>query len=267
MGKRIATALVLIPLVVVAVWYLSAFWFAVTIAAVAVAGAWEWAGLVGLSSARRAFYCLAVALVLASGYALLDDHAGPWLLAAAVLWWMLAAVSLLFTGAGAWWWGASGVVTLFFGWYGLVWLRQLEKGPLLVLFLLVLIWIADSAAYFSGRRFGRRKLAPRLSPGKTIEGLAGGISAATGFALVAGGAVMPATGVAQLLLLTGLCALVVLTSVVGDLFESALKRGAGVKDSGHWLPGHGGVLDRIDSLLAAAPVFAAGIMALSLHAG
>ena len=129
-------------------------------------------------------------------------------------------------------------------------------GPEWLLYGLVLVWVADSGAYFSGRRFGRHKLAPAISPGKTLEGLYGGIAAVCLYTILAAFyfALDPVTSASLLLL----AVVLTLVSVAGDLFESVLKRERGVKDSGAILPGHGGILDRIDSVLAAMPVFMVG---------
>jgi phosphatidate cytidylyltransferase len=140
--------------------------------------------------------------------------------------------------------------------HGLVYLHAVYGGEAL-LYLLSLVWVADIGAYFIGRRFGRNKLAPAVSPGKTWEGVAGGLL----FNLVWVGVVFQFStawgmGLVEFLLISLATSLV---SVVGDLFESVLKREAGVKDSGRLLPGHGGMLDRIDSLIAASPVFVAGL--------
>jgi phosphatidate cytidylyltransferase len=140
----------------------------------------------------------------------------------------------------------------------LVWLHG--QRPWMVMYVLLLIWVADSAAFFVGRRFGRHKLAARVSPGKTWEGVVGGLGGvailASGVTVAVGNLPMaPAT-------LVALSVLVGAASVVGDLVESLFKRRAGVKDSGTLIPGHGGVLDRIDSLTAAGPCFAAGWLAL-----
>src|SRR5690606_17335644 len=132
--------------------------------------------------------------------------------------------------------------------------RLHEHGPAVMLFLLLLVVAADVGAYFAGRRFGRNKLAPRVSPGKTWEGVIGGLLGAALIAL-AGGAWF---GV-PLVPFVALCVVAVLASIVGDLTESLFKRHAGVKDSGTLLPGHGGVLDRVDSVTAAAPVFLIGL--------
>jgi phosphatidate cytidylyltransferase len=146
-------------------------------------------------------------------------------------------------------------------WIALVRLHAVPSGgPVLVLALLILVWLADSAAYFTGRAFGRHRLAPVVSPGKTVEGLAGAMAGAAAFgAALAGLGVVDSAG---LMVTIALCVVVAVLSVAGDLFESFAKRSAGQKDSGHLLPGHGGVLDRIDSLIAAAPVFVLGLLLL-----
>ena len=133
-----------------------------------------------------------------------------------------------------------------------------EDGGLLVLFLMVMIWVADSGAYFAGRQFGKHKLAPATSPGKTWEGVAGALLATAIFAflLQANSSMINMNAIAFVVL----CVFTTLISVVGDLYESMFKRIVGVKDSGTLIPGHGGVLDRVDSLTAAAPVFVAGLV-------
>jgi phosphatidate cytidylyltransferase len=130
------------------------------------------------------------------------------------------------------------------------------------LFVLLLIWAADTGAYFAGSRWGRRKLAPRISPGKSWEGLFGGLF----LSLLIAAAAVPVLNLAwwQLPQLLMLVMVTVLVSIAGDLFESLMKRHAGAKDSSHLIPGHGGVLDRIDSLLAALPVFVLGKIWLEL---
>jgi phosphatidate cytidylyltransferase len=151
----------------------------------------------------------------------------------------------------------AGLVVLVPAWLALSQLHA--HNPLFMLFLLLLVVAADVGAYFAGRRFGRHKLAPRVSPGKTWEGVGGGVVGATIVAII--GALwlhMP------FLLFIALCVVVVFASIVGDLTESLFKRHAGLKDSGNLLPGHGGVLDRVDSITAAAPVFLVGLQALGL---
>ena len=142
-------------------------------------------------------------------------------------------------------------------WFSLNSIRQGDLGVVYLLSLCTMIWCADSAAYFAGKQWGRLPLAERLSPGKTWEGLYGGVMAGVLCAVVAGFFIGVA-GTNWLLWLL-LVVTTLLFSVVGDLFESMCKRIQGRKDSGHWLPGHGGLLDRIDSLTAAAPVYGAGL--------
>jgi len=133
---------------------------------------------------------------------------------------------------------------------GLLWVRE-RSGLDLLVWAFIVTWATDIGAYFAGRRFGRRKLAPAISPGKTVEGLYGGIAAATLF----GGAWVLATGLGMALL--ALAPVLAMAAQGGDLFESSMKRRAGVKDSGTWLPGHGGVLDRLDGLVPVAVLTAA----------
>jgi len=134
----------------------------------------------------------------------------------------------------------------------LLWIRERDAHGLdLLIWTFIVTWSTDIGAYFAGRRFGRRKLAPTISPGKTVEGLYGGIAAAT----LLGGAWALATGLGHALL--PLAPLLAIAAQGGDLFESGMKRRAGVKDSGTWLPGHGGVLDRLDGLVPVAVLTAA----------
>ena len=157
---------------------------------------------------------------------------------------------------------AAGAAAVIPAWCALAWIHATEPNGHVWLFTaLAIVWAADSAAYFSGRHFGgtvfgERKLAPRVSPNKTFEGLAGGVLAGV-LVGICGSLLAGATG-DQVPLVALVSLVATLASVVGDLFESLLKRHAGVKDSGHLIPGHGGVLDRIDGVLAALPVFALG---------
>lgn len=245
------------------------FWLPANVAVLAVmvavaAGAWEWAGLAGLRApVARAGYTAAVGLATALAWALTETPEAQiaflWLAAA----WWLVALGWVTTAPGR---GGSssaamaGFLVLVPAAIALGRLVSLTpNGQTLLLFLLVLIAAADVGAYFGGRRFGRHKLAPRVSPGKTVEGLGAGFAAA-GLAAVAGA---PLLGLPVLPWLA-VCLLVALVSVVGDLAESMFKRRAGLKDSGTLLPGHGGVLDRLDSLSAASPVFLLGLHLLGV---
>ena len=149
-------------------------------------------------------------------------------------------------------WYAGGFVYALVPALALLWIRERDpNGLLLLLWVFIVTWSTDIGAYFAGRRFGRRKLAPSISPGKTVEGLYGGIAAAA----VLGGAWVLATGLGVALL--PLAPVLAIAAQAGDLFESSMKRRAGVKDSGAWLPGHGGVLDRLDGLVPVAVLTAA----------
>ncbi len=270
---RIITGLTLAPAVIAGVLLLSTPWLALAAAVLVLAGLWEWARLTGLIEyAPRLAYITANAFLIAA----LAWAAGPNLFAlkAAVLvgalWWMLALVWLRryeFAQADR---GRYRILKLTAGsfaavpaWCALVWLHQLpEYGPRWALFALMLVWAADTGAYFVGSQLGRRKMAPNISPNKSWEGVVGGLA---GAALVAIIGVKPLGlgwhDLPALLLLTLVAALM---SVAGDLFESLLKRHSGQKDSGRILPGHGGMLDRLDSILAALPVFVVGKLWLAL---
>jgi phosphatidate cytidylyltransferase len=157
----------------------------------------------------------------------------------------------------------SGLCVLVPAWAALVQLHgEKPNGRLWTLFALVLVWAADTFAYFAGSRFGRNKLAPRISPGKTLEGVWGALIGTALVALIAGWW-MQQRG-AGLALLVGLAVLCVVFSIIGDLFESLMKRQAGVKDSGSLFPGHGGMLDRLDGVFAALPLFVIGKVGIDL---
>jgi phosphatidate cytidylyltransferase len=267
LATRVATAAVLVPCVLAALFLLPpVLWAAATLVAVLIA-AHEWARL---ASFGRAGWLLLVGGLAASGATLLAvsgaglDHGWPRevLLAAcglATLFWLAVAPPWVVRR----WPTRSPVALTLAGWVVLLgaWVALVElqaRSPWLVLAAMAIVWIADTAAYFAGRAFGRRKLAPLVSPGKTWEGVFGGLvavaiyaAALVPFAQAAGydGPVAPLAIAAWIAFALALASL----SVIGDLHESWLKRVAGVKDSGTLLPGHGGVLDRIDALVAAMP--------------
>lgn len=261
--QRVLTASVLVALALWAILGWSGEAFALGFAGVAALAAWEWSALAGVGAltARLAYVALVAALLL--GVAFTPVGAGPTLLWAAVPWWVLAAVAVLRYPAGDRFWArraprlAAGVLVLVPAWTALVGLRGDGSGAVLVLYLMGVIWTADTAAYFCGRRWGRRKLAPGVSPGKTWEGFYGAL--AGGAALAAASAVPLGYGGQQLPGFLLLALATVVSSVLGDLFESLVKRVAGIKDSGAILPGHGGIMDRIDSLTAGAPIFVVGL--------
>ena len=260
--QRVITGVILIPVMVAILLKFPTHWLAILFACVALAGAWEWAVLVSKQLVVKALYLLICAsLMLIYWFWLQQEHMRLLMLGASCYWVLVLFLLTIYRSS---WLGQpalhsflwhSGYLVIVTGWIAII---QLHKQlPALLLFLFVLIWVADSAAYFAGKKFGRVKLAEKLSPGKTREGMWGALLATLLLALI---------GVWQFDLKLGaavyfaiLCLLTALISIVGDLFESLLKRNAGVKDSGFLIPGHGGVLDRIDSLLAASPGFVLGL--------
>lgn len=275
--QRLITAAFLILLVGAGAFVLSSAQIGLVFAAFVLAGAWEWSGLTDLGGRLgRIFYVMLVSLALLGGWWLVQRRAGlTGVLIVALAWWSATALALTRYRPGARRDGRArpgrvsanalaGILTLVPAWTALVALHHSgPDGPERLLYLLGLVWVADSGAYFVGRRRGRVKLAPRLSPGKTREGLYGALIASVVFAAV-GAAALFGLPPREALVFTALSLVTVLYSVVGDLFESMIKRRAGVKDSGSLLPGHGGVLDRVDSLSAAAPIFLLGLLWLKL---
>lgn len=255
--QRIVTALVLAIVVVGGVVLLPVGAFALFVLLLAVPGLYEWATLSGFRSVfTRAAYTLAGAGVLALLWAAPTVWAA--VLGLSVLFWILAAAFVVSFPAGRRlaaspaFLAAAGAPVFAGAWLGLVVLKQHEVGHWFIVWMFVLVWAADSGAYFAGRAFGRRRLAPRVSPGKTWEGAFGG----TALAVVAAGVLAWGLGWQPLSGWVVLGAGLAVVAIVGDLFESAVKRARDVKDSGGLLPGHGGVLDRIDSTVAVAPVLA-----------
>lgn len=267
---RILTAVILLAGLLAALFGLAPIGWIAFVGALLAVAAWEWAGLARIAWVGRSLYAVAIAGagIWAGANVGVGAEAGwlfgrSWIfIAAAVFWVVLAPV---------WLWGRpafatpampllAGVVVLVPSAAAMVLLRG--HSPVLLLAVMAVVWISDIAAYFAGHRFGRRKLAPAISPGKTWEGAYGALAAVTVYAmgwLATAGASLP-TQLRQaalgelwfVLLLLGLAA----AGIVGDLLESQMKRQAGVKDSGRVLPGHGGVLDRIDALLPVLPLAA-----------
>jgi phosphatidate cytidylyltransferase len=273
---RILTALVLVALVLAALFLLpSRAWALLALAAIVVA-AFEWANLAGYRKAARWLFVAGAPLI---GLNLLFSPAAGFtqgwpdgvvlaVCGPAALFWALVVPAWL----RGHWNPASPLAMAVVGWLVLIaaWVALVElqaRSPWLALAAMAIVWVADIAAYFSGRAFGRRKLAPSISPGKTWEGVYGALAAVAVYAL----ALVPLArqaGYAGAISITAVAAWVALAlllaalAVGGDLFESLLKRNAGVKDSGTLLPGHGGMLDRIDALLAALPLAALAALAL-----
>jgi len=264
--QRVLTALVLAPLAILIILLPPTAVFAAIVALAFLAALWEWTQLSGLHS--RAGRVGLLTLAAAVFVLLWCAHAAaltPWLLAAGVAWWLLACLWLRHFAFGA----AptvenralkllAGAFVVFPAWVALVAIHgSLPHGHWWTLLALVIVWVSDIGAYFSGRSFGKRKLAPQVSPGKTWAGAYGAMVTGV-LAGVAGGWLLDVRG-GQLLALAVLAAATVAISIVGDLVESLMKRHARVKDSGTIFPGHGGLLDRLDSVFAALPIFAAGL--------
>jgi phosphatidate cytidylyltransferase len=261
----------MLPLVVYAVLALPADLFALLLGMVLLAGAWEWSHLVPVAdTGMRLLYCAAVATLLWLLWQTGIAAAIIWLLPLALLWWLFAlywlahpqicvrpgALCTLFKLL-------AGIMVIVPAWAALTGLRASSSdGPMLTLGLMIMVWLADSGAYFAGRQWGHNKLAPVISPGKTREGVYGGLLASLLFVAIAAALYSHSLRWTLGCLMVSLVA--VLFSVAGDLLESLMKRQSGIKDSGHIIPGHGGILDRVDSLLAAAPLFLAGFKWLGL---
>ena len=271
--RRVITALVMAPLVLWAILAMDTRTLGLVLLLVIALAAWEWAGLAGIDNMLgRALYTIVlIGLNAGFGWAIEQGFDPMPVLWIAVPFWLWALLVVLrypvpLPGNGSGWFvGLIGIPALLLPWLALLLLHRLPgsgpasiPGPVWVVALVLVIWGADVAAYFSGRRFGRRKLAPRVSPGKSWEGLWGALLGVGLMALVF--AQWLGLDASMTIRLLALALFTVMVSVLGDLFESVLKRSRGVKDSGVLLPGHGGMLDRIDSLTAAAPVFALGIL-------
>ncbi len=270
--QRVLTALLLVPPLIAALFYLSSMWIAVIFGMFVAVAAWEWATLSGLQRAlAKTAYVVTMllfgALVVLS--ILREYSAVVSVVMAAAIWWVWVLVELLSRHDAHRGMFAvlpakliAGFLVLLPVWAALVYLHVTDpQRPSVLLYVLLIVWVADTAAYFAGSVFGRIKLAAHISPGKTVEGVVGGLAGVVLLAWVCGTMVWKFEG-ARLMLWLLLAVVTALFSVLGDLTESKLKRVAGVKDSGRIFPGHGGVLDRIDALTAAAPIFVLGLIAL-----
>lgn len=296
--QRIITALVLAVVVILAVFELPANYFSLFIAIVTLGGAWEWLALTDADKVTKKLLFFAALIIPMLGVSFwtvllellseamewpeIKDYSDAleWFVIAPVLFWLLAmivmrqaATQLLQMEFKPFFQAFVGWLVLLSAWMFMTKLRA-YYGPGMVLYLLVLIWAADISAYFVGKKWGKDKLAPEISPGKTIQGMYGALGAAAvcGIGFWVYGKLTSedsAEGVDESLrfldelVFTDMLVLsvfTVLVSIYGDLLFSLVKRRKGVKDSGRLLPGHGGILDRVDSLVAATPFFYAGIL-------
>jgi phosphatidate cytidylyltransferase len=266
--SRIITATILLAILLPILFLLPAFYLGLFFLVALIAAAWEWSRMIApqakLAAWLYASFCLIIILFL------LGMQAVAWqfsLLMIAVLFWFFIAPFMLAKGMNLSLeklkplYSVIGLITLPAAWFALVFLREL--GLVFLLSTMALVWVADIGAYFVGKAFGKRKLAAQISPGKSVEGALGGLILCYAYALICiaflplGDTLFGAWAVRfgwipMLLMVTMLTAF----SIFGDLFESQLKRLAGVKDSSHLLPGHGGVLDRVDALLPTMPIAA-----------
>ncbi len=273
MKIRIISALILAPLIILAIFFLPFPLFMTVVAAIVLLAFWEWGQFISLANRNKAMLPGMICFLLSLIFIPLDvpglsPVASPYLelLGFAVVWWLVASTlaitypySMKVWQNTLWMRHLFGVLTLIPFFWSIVLLRAQNfatepyHGAKLVLFVCLLVWAADTGAYFTGKMFGKHKMAPKVSPNKTVEGLLGGIIAA----IIVSWAIGHWFGIEFSSVLSGggitLCTVVI--SVLGDLVESMFKRAAGIKDSSHIIPGHGGILDRVDSLTAAFPVF------------
>ena len=271
---RLISALILIPVVIAALFLLPLAGFAIVTLVVCMLAAWEWGQLSGFTSrSQRVWLSVLCGLLLAAMLLWLPEYhqnvhqpliAGS--LWASLAWWLAALLLVLTYPGSAALWKRSTLLRLVFGllpivpfFWGMIALRGWHyennhySGAFWRLYIMILVWGADSGAYMFGKLFGKHKLAPKVSPGKTWQGFLGGLLTAAVISWIYGAWAHLDVASSTLLI----CSIVAaLAAVLGDLTESMFKREAGIKDSGHLIPGHGGILDRIDSLTAAVPVFA-----------
>jgi len=253
MKQRIITAVIALLALLLVLFVVPAWAAFAVIVVVMLGGAWEWSAFLGTESMTvRLTYVATIAALLAAVSFLTVDVS--MILQGAMLWWVAALIWTFFFPTAIptpvrWLVGAIVLVPLYLA---LILLYTAE--PLILLFALLIVWVADSGAFFAGKTMGRVKLAPRISPGKTWEGVIGGLVAVVLLTLLR--SIWVDT---DLTVFIPFCLAVACISIVGDLTVSMFKRTAGLKDSGNLFPGHGGVLDRIDSVAAAAPLFALGL--------
>lgn len=254
--QRLITAAVLIPIFILLVLKLSPILFCLLTGLFVVIAAYEWSGLMGVKRFPQVLIYPVIVIwsLIISLYLYI-----PMVMYISFAWWIFASALVILYPRASQFWGKSivlrGIMGLFVlvpAWLALNFIRQVN-GPYALIFLFVLIWGADSAAYFVGKEWGKHKLASEVSPGKTWEGFAGALFATIIIAVTV--SLLLNTPAKLWISVIILSLVTVIFSVMGDLFESMLKRKEKIKDSGVFFPGHGGVLDRIDSLTSAAPIF------------
>lgn len=270
--QRIVTAVAIAVPLLLMLAYLAPVPLMLLFALIVLGSAWEWSALASMTaSGARAFYTLFIAALLALLFLFANLQGVPdtalvrEVLHASALWWAIALLWVMGYPGSARLWGnkavraAMGVLVLVPTWLALCYLRLQGQGVLLIIYVLLVVVAADVGAYFAGHAWGKSKLAVNVSPGKSWAGFWGGLAASQALALLVAQAWPGGLPIALLpfMVLSGIASL---ASVLGDLLESMVKRHRGVKDSGNLLPGHGGLMDRLDSLTAAIPVFTLGTL-------
>ncbi len=270
--QRVVTAVVIVGALLAALLLLPPLALVVFFGVIVLMGSWEWADFCGFGTPQRVVYVLVTGtLMVITGWfagiygGAVDIDVVKEVLRAGVLWWAVSLLWVMSYPRSAVIWRPApvrallGLLALVPAWLAVCFLRSYEHGIWLIIFAIALVAVADIAAYFSGRAWGRRKLAPAVSPGKSWAGFWGGfVASVTTAALI--WSLWPGGAPITLGPMMAIAAFTALASVLGDLVESMLKRERGIKDSGSILPGHGGVMDRLDGMAAALPVFALGVI-------
>lgn len=271
--QRIFTALIMAGLFIAAIAYLPRSLFAMLLALLVGFGAWEWSRMSGWKQpVARAIYVLVILAAMGVIYHYCELGLNPPrervqpLLGLACLWWSFALLWVKGFPSSAVLWrsmpmrSAMGMLILVPSWMSAVYLLSFRQGGILMIVMVLVTATADIGAYFAGKRFGQHKLAVSVSPSKTWEGFWGGLAACALLAVILWGLLPEHAEGIGLPAVVVVIAMTALASVIGDLTVSMVKRESGVKDSGSLLPGHGGILDRLDSLCGAAPIFALGLL-------
>ncbi|MFP3013420.1 MAG: phosphatidate cytidylyltransferase [Arsenophonus sp. NC-QC1-MAG3] len=274
LNVRIITAIILIPLVIAALFFLPLNLFGYVIIIICSLSAWEWSRFIGWIVQIKRIICAVLFGICLLGLQLSFQDLSQlttepliiYILSAGLAWWLVAVILVVTFPTSARFWSQSVILKILFGiltilpfYCGMLVLRSIDYhiddfiGAWCVFYVILLVWSVDSGAYFFGHLFGKHKLASKVSPGKTLEGMLGGIMTA-GIIAWLFSLFVPVLLISKNLLFSSIIAVII--SIFGDLTESMFKRQAGIKDSSHLIPGHGGVLDRIDSLTSAIPVFA-----------
>jgi len=274
--SRVLTALTLLPLAISGIIFLPTSYFAIILALIFAIGAHEWTKISQLSGSLSKIFITTVLVGFWLLWEFIINSASLTLIVnlLALTFWLGATYLVIQYPNKSEHWAANTLLSFVFGllvllpsWFALVALKSIEvfhwdsiemAGSGLLLVLMCTVWIADTGAYFTGRKWGNRKLIPHVSPGKTRAGAYGAIVLATFFLAIF--SMILGNQISSTMIIILLTIIIVVFSIVGDLFESMFKRQSGIKDSGSILPGHGGILDRIDSITAAGPIFCCAIL-------